>query len=105
MIKKTGDLNQEELLFRLLRPVGQARRQHRQMFENSDRGHKPIASIYPLVAVYHGLVVAAMAYLDRRQVLRAESATSFVWAGSVQVAEVGMSQRCQEPTSRTNVAR
>ena len=104
MIKKTGDLNQEELLFRLLRPVGQARRQHRQMFENSDRGHKPIASIYSF-AVYHGLVVAAMAYLDRRQVLRAESATSFVWAGSVQMAEVGMSQRCQEPTSRTNVAR
>src|ERR1700748_1906110 len=50
----------------------------------SARGHKPIASIYSLVAVYHGLVVAAMTYLDRRQVLRAERATSFVWAGSVQ---------------------
>ena len=29
MIKKTGDLNQEEVLFRLLAPVGQARRLHR----------------------------------------------------------------------------
>jgi hypothetical protein len=58
------------------------------MFENSDRGHKPVASIYSLVAAYHGLVAAAMAYLNRRQVLRAERATSFVWAGSVQMAEV-----------------
>ena len=89
MIKKTGDLNQEEVLFRLIRPVGQASRQHRQIFENSVRRRKPVASIHPLVAVYHGLVVAAMAYLNRGKVLRAESATSFVWAGSVQMAEAG----------------
>jgi hypothetical protein len=89
MIKTTGDLNQEELLFRLLRPVGQASRQHRQIFENSVRGHKPVASIRSLVAVYHGLVSAAMAYLDRGKVLRAKRAVQFKWQRSA----LGQSRR------------